>query len=137
MKRGSRCRWPRWSSHPWARMAPTWSSPSRVRSSTATSPPPGAPRAWVASWTPWEGISRAIPPEPERHPSLDWHIGLGRHQARDQRALTSNFHTDGRFLRGGLLAEDDLRASDVSAGALVVRAIKAEPSRTRLRRNDS
>jgi uncharacterized protein YndB with AHSA1/START domain len=29
-----------------------WSSPSRVRSSTATSPRPGAPRVWVASWTP-------------------------------------------------------------------------------------
>jgi uncharacterized protein YndB with AHSA1/START domain len=63
---------------PWARMAPTWSSPSRVRSSTATSPPPGAPRAWAASWTPWKRRSRARPVEPERHPSLDWHTPTAR-----------------------------------------------------------
>jgi uncharacterized protein YndB with AHSA1/START domain len=47
--RGSPSRWPRWSSHSGATPEPTWSSPNRVRSSTATSPRPGAPRVWAAS----------------------------------------------------------------------------------------
>jgi uncharacterized protein YndB with AHSA1/START domain len=64
------------SSDPWTTRAPAWSSPSRVRSSTATSPRPGAPRVWAASWTPWKRSSRAIPRVPERQPSFDWHIAL-------------------------------------------------------------
>ena len=40
-----------------------------VRSSTAASPRPGAPREWAASWTPWERSFRARPLAAERHPA--------------------------------------------------------------------
>ena len=69
-RRGSQSRWPRWSSHPWTTTPPAWSSPSRVRSSMATSPRPGGPRGGLASSAPWKRRSKARPREPERHPSL-------------------------------------------------------------------